>query len=438
MSYGIFQEYYSNSWPLSGSNGGTGVIGTTSNGVIYLSMPILFSALSTRHARLRYTVAIIGVVLTALSFLLSSYSNKVWQIILTQGVLAAFGSALLYSPTTLYLGETFTSNHRAVAYGVVLSSKNIVGSTCPFLLQTLLDRYGLRITMQIWTGIVTLSSLLSLFLFLFPLSHHSVTNTSPSHHPRRTAWSFLHHRTIYIYSVATLVQSSGYGIPQTYLPLYAHSTTHLSRTMATLMLTLFSIPGIVSSSFFGYLSDNPYLPCSASTVTFISSASSGLAVFLLWGLAPASSSTSSSTVSSMSLLLVFSLIFGFFASAYSATWGAVIKQMEREAAERNEAVDPGVVYGLLNGARGVGYVTGGLVGVPLLKSSTSGIGSRGGYATEYGALIVFTGLCLVFGGWSVVWRWRWTLGSKWMMGKWKKGNMNANANLNLRVLTCQR
>lgn len=425
MSYGIFQEYYSNSWPLSGTSGGTGVIGTTSNGVIYLSMPFLFAALSTRHARLRYTVAIAGVVLTALSYLLSAYSRNVWQIILTQGVLAAFGSALLYSPTTLYLGETFTTSHRAVAYGVVLSSKNVVGSTCPFLLQTLLDRYGLRTTMQIWTGIVTLSSLLSLFLFLFPLSHHSANNAS--HHPRRTAWAFLHHRTIYIYSVATLLQSSGYGIPQTYLPLYAHSTTHLSRTMATLLLTLFNLPGIVSSSFFGYLSDNPYLPCSASTVTFISSASSALSVFLLWGLAPASS-TSSGT--SMPLLLVFSLIFGFFAGGYSAAWGGVIKQMEREAADRNEAVDPGVVYGLLNGARGIGYVSGGLLGVPLLKSGTSGIGSQGGYATEYGPLIVFTGLCLVFGGWSVIWRWR--PSSKWAwMWKWK-------GNANLKALTCQR
>lgn len=425
MSYGIFQEYYSNSWPLSGTSGGTGVIGTTSNGVIYLSMPFLFAALSSRHARVRYTVAIAGVVLTALSYLLSAYSRNVWQIILTQGVLAAFGSALLYSPTTLYLGETFTTSHRAVAYGVVLSSKNVVGSTCPFLLQTLLDRYGLRTTMQIWSGIVAFSSLLSLFLFLFPLSYHSANNAS--HRPRRTAWAFLHHRTIYIYSVATLLQSSGYGIPQTYLPLYAHSTTHLSRTMATLLLTLFNLPGIVSSSFFGYLSDNPYLPCSASTVTFISSASSALSVFLLWGLAPASS-TSSGT--SMPLLLVFSLIFGFFAGGYSAAWGGVIKQMEREAADRNEAVDPGVVYGLLNGARGIGYVSGGLLGVPLLKSGTSGIGSQGGYATEYGPLIVFTGLCLVFGGWSVIWRWR--PSSKWAwMWKWKE-------NANLKALTCQR
>jgi hypothetical protein len=80
--------------------------------------------------------------------------------------------------------------------------------------------------------------------------------------------------------------------------------------------------------------------------------------------------------------------------------------MEREAAERNEAVDTGVVYGLLNGARGIGFVGGGLAGVQLLKvGSATSIGSGdSGYGTEYGPLILFTGLSSIFGGWSVLWR----------------------------------
>ena len=71
----------------------------------------------------------------------------------------------------------------------------------------------------------------------------------------------------------------------------------------------------------------------------------------------------------------------------------------------NEAVDTGMLYGLLNGARGVGYVGGGLVGLPLLKAG--GQASLGvlGYGTTYGPLIVFTGLSSVLGGWAVLWRW---------------------------------
>lgn len=41
--------------------------------------------------------------------------------------MAALGGALIYSPSTLSLGEISKSSNRAVAYGVTLSCKNIVG-----------------------------------------------------------------------------------------------------------------------------------------------------------------------------------------------------------------------------------------------------------------------------------------------------------------------
>ena len=81
--------------------------------------------------------------------------------------------------------------------------------------------------------------------------------------------------------------------------------------------------------------------------------------------------------------------------------------MEREAAERNEPIDIGVLYGFLNGARGIGYVSGGLAGVPLLKAGSGGGGlGHFGYGTSYGPLIIFTGLSSVFGGWGLVWKWK--------------------------------
>jgi len=101
----------------------------------------------------------------------------------------------------------------------------------------------------------------------------------------------------------------------------------------------------------------------------------------------------------MALLVLFSITFGFFAGGYSATWGGVINELEREA------IDSGMVYGLLNGVRGIGYVSGGLAGVPLLRAGgTSSVGGFG-YGTAYGPLIVFAGLSSVFGGWGLSWKW---------------------------------
>lgn len=105
MSYGVLQEYYFDNWTLEGDRKLTGIIGTTSNGVMYLSMPLLFALFTKRWARYRQSAAILGALLACTAFILSSFSRHVWHLVATQGVLAALGCALVYSPTTLSLGK---------------------------------------------------------------------------------------------------------------------------------------------------------------------------------------------------------------------------------------------------------------------------------------------------------------------------------------------
>jgi hypothetical protein len=96
MSYGVLQEYYFDHWTLQGGRELTGIIGTTSNGVMYLSMPLLFALLTKHWARYRQIAAICGALIACASFILSSRSQHVWHLIATQGVLAALGCALMY------------------------------------------------------------------------------------------------------------------------------------------------------------------------------------------------------------------------------------------------------------------------------------------------------------------------------------------------------
>jgi MFS family permease len=398
MSYGILQEYYFDNWTLQGGRELTGIIGTTSNGVMYMSMPFLFALFTKRWARYRQTAAICGALLACASFILSSFSKHVWHLVATQGVLAALGCALVFSPTTLSLGEWFNTKNRicnrAVAYGICLSTKNIVGSVCPFIFRGLLDRYGFRITLIVWAAITVGTAILSILMIQTPRT--SLTTSTPR--GRKIPWQFLRHRTFWIYSIATLLQSAGYGIPQTYLSEYARNVSELSPTFSTLLLTLINIPGICSSTFFGFLSDNKHFQLSAPTVTAISAVSSALSAFMFWGL---------STQGSIPLLVLFAITFGFFASGYSATWGGIMNDLEEDAAHNNEAIDSGVLYGLLNGARGIGYVGGGLLSVPLIKAGNTASVGHFGYGTPYGPLIIFTGLSLAFGGWGLAFRPKW-------------------------------
>ena len=401
MSYGVFQEYYHDNWTLQGSRNVTGVIGTTSNGVIYLSIPFLFALFTKRWARRRRSAALCGTALTCASFIISSFSRSAWQLVLTHGVLAGIGCALMYSPTTLSLGEWFDSSHgtvnRAVAYGVTLSCKNIVGSAGPFLFRSLLDRYGFRTTLRIWAAVVAGTSMSAILL----IPTHPSKLSPSSQRTRKISWRFLNHRTFYIYTFAIILQSCGYGIPQTYLGQYAHEVTLLSQRWATILLALFNIPGILSSFFFGYLSDNKHLSLSASTVTAISAGSSGLSAFIFWGL---------SLKNSITLIILFSITFGFFSSGYSSTWGGVLNEMEQEAGMWNEAIDTGLIYGLLNGARGIGYISGGLASVQLLQARPMSSAGAFAYGTSYGPIIIFTGLSSVLGGWGLLWNWEWKAG----------------------------
>ncbi|CAI6328661.1 unnamed protein product [Periconia digitata] len=390
MSYGVLQEYYFEHWTMAGGREITGIIGTTSNGVMYISMPFMFALFTRRWAHYRRTAAILGAIIACASFALSSLSKHVWHLVATQGVLAALGCALVFSPTTLSLGEWFNTDNRicnrAIAYGIVLSSKNIVGSTCPFIFRGLLDKTSLRTTMIVWAVITLGAGILSILMIATP---QTSLNASETARGRKIPWNFLRHQAFWIYSIATLLQSAGYGIPQTYLTEYARNVSALSPTFSTLLITLINIPGICSSTFFGFLSDNKHLRLSASTVTAISALSSAISAFLFWGLA---------AQNSIALLTLFAITFGFFASGYSATWGGIMNDLEHDAAARNEALDSGVLYGMLNGARGIGYVAGGLISVPLVKAGNQVEIGKFGYGTTYGPLIVFTGLSLAFGG----------------------------------------
>ncbi|KAH8803649.1 putative monocarboxylate transporter [Xylogone sp. PMI_703] len=392
MSYGVFQEYYFDNWTMEGDRNITGVIGTTANGFMYLSMPFLFALFTRRWAHRRQLAAVCGTVIACLSFFLSSYSTTVWHLLVSQGITSALGCALIYSPITLSLGEWYTSSNRALAYGIVLSCKNVVGTSCPFILRALIDAYGYRTTLQAWTAIVGGTSILAIFLIPTHPSKLSIHETRA----RAIPWQFLRHRSIYFYSIAIIFQSSGYGIPQTYLSTYARDIALLSQTSGTLLLALFNAPGIIASAFFGWLSDNKRFSLSAQTVSAIPPVCCALATLLFWGL---------TTQGSIGLLIIFSMTFGFFSGGYSATWGGMLKQMERESAERNEAVDPGMLYGLLNGVRGIGYASGGFTGVGLLKAGTISASQRFGYGTSYGPIILFTGLSSLLGGWVVLWRW---------------------------------
>lgn len=393
-SYGVFQEYYSSSDAWAASSSTTGVIGTTLTGIIYCSMPFLFAVFTNKYARWRKHGAFIGTAISIGGLVSSSLATSAWQLVITQGVLQALGSTLLYSSTTIFVDEWFL-RRKGFAYGVMLSAKSVIGVVGPLMFEGLLSKVGFTNALSIWAAIVASTAVPSIFL-LKPRR----TMARQSRRPRQLSWKFLRHPTFWVFQIANMVFSMGYCIPQTYLASFGSSVLHLGTGQSSLILATLALPSIVASFWFGILSDGkPYYhgrSITVSTVTILSAFGSCLSLLFLWGFASTQSA-------GMALLILFSIVYGFFAGGYSATWGGIVKEIEREGNAAEEVVDTGVVFGLLNGGRGIGYVVGGLAGSELLK--VGGVGQHDwAYGTKFGSLIIFCAVATAFGGWGAIWK----------------------------------
>jgi len=135
---------------------------------------------------------------------------------------------------------------------------------------------------------------------------------------------------------------------------------------------------------FGMLSDR----CNVTNIILLSTLRSAIAVFIFWGLA-----------GQVSLLVMFALLYGFFAGGFSVTWPGVMKQLKRE----KPAVETGRIFGMLAGARGIGNGVSGPFS-SVLVNAASPRDARLGYDTQYEWLVVLNVVTALFGG--CVWGWK--------------------------------
>ena len=340
-------------------------------------MPITFTFL-TRYPRLRRHCGPAGLFVTIGSLILSSFATKVWQLIASQGVLCAIGSGLLFSPTSLYLDEWFIVR-KGMAYGTMWAGKSAAGVAMPFIMQAFLNSYGPRTTLRIWA--VSLFILTApLLFFLKPRVPVSASSSSTRH---ALSWNFLRTTNFWMLEAGNVIQSFGYFLPSTYLASYAHSLG-LPNLTGSILIAIFNFASVPGGLVIGMLGDR--LP--ATTVILISSLGSAIGVFIFWGLG-----------AHVALLTIFAIFYGFFAGGFSSTWPGILQQLKRE----QENVDTGLIMGLLLGGRGIGNVISGPISAALLDDYWSTDGEWG-YSTEYGPIIIFTGITALFGGWGWIWK----------------------------------
>ncbi|KAH8689079.1 MFS monocarboxylate transporter [Talaromyces proteolyticus] len=376
LVWGVFQEYLSDT-NIGGNKGSIAVIGTTSSGILYMLSPITF-ALLTKYPRLRRYCGWAGVILSIVGFIIASFATKVWQLVVSLGVLSAIGSGLLFTPTTLYLDEWFIYR-KGLALGTMWAGKSVAGVVLPFIAQASLSRFGMSNTLRAWT-VLTVLMTVPLLRFIRPR-----LPLPPSHTPRRLDISFLRLSSFWILETSNIIQGFGYFLPSAYLSSFT-TTLGFSDTLGTLMLSLFNGTSIFGGIAMGMLCDR----FNVSNIILLSSAMSAVSVLLFWGLCQSSRG--------VVLLTLFSLTYGFFAGGFSSTWSGILHELKRE----NPALDTGLIFGLLAGGRGIGNVISGPISSLLMDNKVGD--SSAGYSTDYGAVILFTGLTAGLAGYNGAWR----------------------------------
>ncbi|KAH0341869.1 MFS general substrate transporter, partial [Aureobasidium melanogenum] len=250
---------------------------------------------------------------------------------------------------------------QGMAYGMLCAASGFSGCFMPFVLQALLDKYGFRITLRAVAIALTVLTgpLIPLFRGRLPVSRSTAS--------RKIDWTFLRMPSFWMYSVANILQGFGYFFPGLYLPSYASSLS-LNPHTGAMLLAVMSICQVCGQFTFGILSDKKV---SVNTLALLSTAAAAISVLGIWKVA-----------SSLPVLIVFGILYGFFAAGFTAIWARITSSVT------NDVGTAPVIYGLLNFQKGLGNVLTGPIGAALIgRNATTASGI-------FRWVILFTGICM--------------------------------------------
>lgn len=377
LTFGVFQSYY-NKQPGFANDPNIAVIGTLSTGVYYLGAPFMTYLIRTFPKSQQFMIWF-GWLLCIVALIGASFSNTVFGLVATQGALYSLGVTILYYPMMGMLNEWFILK-RGLAFGIMSAATGVSGTGLPFVLETMLEKYGYKTTLRgvaialaVLTGPVL--PLLRGRLPSEPLPSQSVEEPSEKEEPKEGELvdqkSYFKKPLFYFFAASILFQGLGFSFPSIFLPSYS-SLLGYSPTTGALLVALYSLMSTFGQVTCGFLSDGLVsVEMLAFTFPFIS----GISILVLWGFAR-----------SLAPLVIFALMYGFWGGGYVVLWSKMGLRLSS---------DPLVglsLFGWFAFARGIGNVATGPVSAaltgPTVSRSDYGIG-------EYKMLVIYSGMCML-------------------------------------------
>lgn len=148
-SFGVFQEYYTSTYPPTIASGATAIswIGT-----IQFCLCPLLGCISGPLFDAGYlkSLVCVGGGLYVLCLMMTSISREYYQFLLAHGIGVGIGMGLIFSPSVSTLSHHFgRSRWRTLAYGCQATGSSLAGIIFPVLLRQLFPAVGFAWSMRI-------------------------------------------------------------------------------------------------------------------------------------------------------------------------------------------------------------------------------------------------------------------------------------------------
>lgn len=259
-------------------------------------------AISIRHFGTRNTL-IIGTLLVFAALFGASFANRVWQLILSQGICFGFGMGFIYIPAASVLPQWFTTK-RSLAVGIAASGAGLGGVAYNLIAGAAIRRIGLQ-----WTY-----RLLALCSLAFNgICSFLARDRNKFVKPRQESFDYreLGNTEVFLIVVWGFLSELGYIVLLYSLPHYA-TTIGLTQSQGSVVGAMLNVSLGGGRPFVGYASDR----FGRINIAMIMTASCGIFCLALW--VPAHS---------YALLLIFALLAGFGCGTFWGTISAVTAEV---------------------------------------------------------------------------------------------------------------
>ncbi|KAF8667832.1 Major Facilitator Superfamily [Rhizoctonia solani] len=366
FTYGVFQEYFIRDKSFGdASEAALGAVGTVALGLQYCSaLFVILAAQQWRHRIPLMMWTCLGICVASL--LAASFTNKIWQLILVQGVCFGIGGGGLYAPVIVYLPEWFSAR-KGLAAAIIFGGAGAGGTIYPLATNYLLENLGFRWTFRIWAAFTLVLCTISL-LFMKP----RLPTNRPSGVRRMGLFSMVKRQHCAGYanslripgkSITSFVQALAYFPVSLYMSVYTTSLG-LPPVNGTIVVAVFNLAAVIGQVLFGHFCDVAPYPY----VIIISGAGASVSAYLLWGFAH-----------KLGLIFAFVIVFGLMSGGFTSIWPAAVTDI---VGPEHQATVPNV-FGILGVWKGVAAIIGPVVAAALhhphesaVRTAYSGYGFR--------------------------------------------------------------